>query len=184
MLIALGISAGLVCALLLVKYRLRRRGIAYTWNVVSYSPNNQEADAAVPSAAADEAPVVRIVHAIITQALHSGASAIRFSPGAEHWEVSYLIDGVMHSSTVDGHVLRFPNPIYKTVIRRLKVMGDINPFSQKGPQEGTISARCQDEDYRLHVSFPAAPAGESALLTIDGPIRVRNGSSYPPSTAA
>jgi type IV pilus assembly protein PilB len=81
----------------------------------------------------DEAPVVRYVNLLITQAIQDRASDIHIEPGEHEMRVRYRIDGVLHD------VLRSPRSIQSGVISRLKVMADLDIATRRIPQDGRLS---------------------------------------------
>ena len=81
----------------------------------------------------EDAPIVRLVNLLISQAITDHASDIHVEPTGKDVRIRYRIDGVLHE------VMRSPRNIQNGMISRLKVMADINIAERRIPQDGRIS---------------------------------------------
>jgi type IV pilus assembly protein PilB len=108
----------------------------------------------------DEAPVVRFVNLLITQAIADRASDIHIEPGDRDLRVRYRIDGVLH----DAH--RSPKSIQNGVISRLKIMADMNIAEHRIPQDGRMSVTHQGRKIDVRVASLPTVWGEKVVARI------------------
>ncbi len=108
----------------------------------------------------EEAPIIRIAHAIIQQAIREKASDIHIEPGQRSVRIRYRIDGVLNETmTVPKHI---QNPL----ISRFKIMADLNIAERRVPQDGRIPIRADGKDYDLRVSVLPSKFGEKIVMRI------------------
>jgi len=110
--------------------------------------------------AAEEAPIIRIAHTIIQQAIRDAASDIHVEPDRRGVRVRYRIDGVLHE------VMPLPKYIQAPLISRLKIMADMNIAERRVPQDGRIPIRWENKDYDLRVSCLPTIHGEKIVMRI------------------
>jgi type IV pilus assembly protein PilB len=108
----------------------------------------------------DEAPVVRFVNLLITQAISDRASDIHIEPTERDLRVRYRIDGVLH----DAH--RSPKHIQNGVISRLKIMADMNIAERRLPQDGRLSVSHQGRKVDLRIATLPTVWGEKVVARI------------------
>ncbi|MGH2697060.1 MAG: GspE/PulE family protein, partial [Actinomycetota bacterium] len=94
--------------------------------------HGEAADLSEMEAAVEDAPIVKLVNLLITQAVADRASDIHIEPAEKDIRIRYRIDGVLHE------VMRSPKNIQAGLISRLKVMADINIAERRVPQDGRI----------------------------------------------
>ncbi len=109
---------------------------------------------------ADDAPVVRYVNLLISQAVADRASDIHVEPTESDVRVRYRIDGVLHE------IMRSPKKIQAGVISRLKIMADINIAERRVPQDGRISVTLNGAKIDLRVATLPTVWGEKIVLRI------------------
>ncbi|HVF12132.1 MAG TPA: ATPase, T2SS/T4P/T4SS family [Actinomycetota bacterium] len=109
---------------------------------------------------ADEAPVVKLVNLIISQAVSDRASDIHIEPQERDLRVRYRIDGVLHE------VLRPSKKIQSGVISRFKIMADMDIAERRVPQDGRIGLVVQDKAIDLRVASLPTVYGEKLVLRI------------------
>ncbi|MBK8741379.1 MAG: Flp pilus assembly complex ATPase component TadA, partial [Betaproteobacteria bacterium] len=109
---------------------------------------------------ASEAPVIRLVSLIITNALEQRASDIHIEPFDERLIVRYRIDGVLHE--VESPPKRMSAP----VISRVKIMASLDIAERRLPQDGRIRLRIQGKEIDLRVSTVPTMHGESVVMRI------------------
>jgi type IV pilus assembly protein PilB len=107
-----------------------------------------------------EAPVVRFVNLLISQAISDRASDIHIEPGERELRVRYRIDGVLH----DAH--RSPKNIQNGVISRMKIMADMNIAERRLPQDGRMSVNHQGRKVDLRVATLPTVWGEKVVARI------------------
>ena len=111
-------------------------------------------------ASAEDAPVIRLVHEILEQALRQRASDIHVEPLEERVRVRYRVDGVCH----EAHSLE--RDLVGPVITRLKVMARMDISEHRKPQDGRIAIDLLGRPIDLRVSLIPATAGESIVMRI------------------
>ena len=109
---------------------------------------------------ASEAPVIRLVSLIITNALETRASDIHFEPFENRLIVRYRIDGVLHE------VESPPRRLSAAVISRIKIMAMLDIAERRLPQDGRIRLRVQGKEIDLRVSTVPTMHGESVVMRI------------------
>ena len=108
-----------------------------------------EADLANVSELVEDAPIVKFVNLLVTQAVGDRASDIHVEPAEHDLRIRFRIDGVLHE------VMRSPRSIQAGVISRLKVMADINIAERRIPQDGRISMKVGGRGHRPPCRDPA-----------------------------
>jgi len=109
---------------------------------------------------ADDAPAVRLVHAMILQAIRRRASDIHIEPQEHRVRIRYRIDGVLYNALV------LPKHIQAAVVSRAKVMAEMDIAEQRLPQDGRIALRIEDRDVDLRVSAIPTIFGEKVVMRI------------------
>ena len=108
----------------------------------------------------EDAPIVRYVNLLITQAIQDRASDIHLEPTEHDLRVRYRIDGVLHE------VMRSPRAIQSGVISRLKIMSDINIAERRIPQDGRLSVTAHGKKVDLRVATLPTVWGEKVVMRI------------------
>jgi general secretion pathway protein E len=109
---------------------------------------------------ASEAPVIRLVSLLITNALEMRASDIHVEPFENRLNVRYRIDGVLHD------VESPPKRLSAAVISRIKIMANLDIAERRLPQDGRIRLRVQGKEIDLRVSTVPTMHGESVVMRI------------------
>ncbi len=109
---------------------------------------------------ASEAPVIRLVSLIITNALEARASDIHVEPFENRLIVRYRIDGVLHE------IESPPKRLSAAVISRVKIMANLDIAERRLPQDGRIRLRIQGKEIDLRVSTVPTMHGESVVMRI------------------
>jgi type IV pilus assembly protein PilB len=108
----------------------------------------------------EDAPIVKLVNVLITQAVADRASDIHIEPTENDVRVRYRIDGVLHE------IMRSPKNIQNGIISRLKIMADINIAERRVPQDGRISAVISGKSVDLRVATLPTVYGEKVVMRI------------------
>jgi type IV pilus assembly protein PilB len=111
-------------------------------------------------AAIEEAPIVRLVNLLITQAVTERASDIHLEPTEGDIRIRYRIDGVLHE------VMRSPKNIQNALISRLKVMADINIAERRVPQDGRVGLVVGGRAVDLRLATLPTVYGEKVVIRI------------------
>jgi type IV pilus assembly protein PilB len=108
----------------------------------------------------DDAPIVRFVNLLISQAIQDHASDIHIEPGERQLDVRYRIDGVLHE------MQSAPKSIQNGVISRLKIMSDIDIAERRKPQDGRMSVVHGGNRIDLRVATLPTVHGEKVVMRI------------------
>jgi len=108
----------------------------------------------------EDAPIVKFVNLLITQAVADRASDIHVEPSEHDLKIRFRIDGVLHE------VMSSPRSIQAGVISRLKVMADINIAERRIPQDGRISMKVGGRPIDLRVATLPTVYGEKVVMRI------------------
>ncbi|MHB1802935.1 MAG: GspE/PulE family protein [Actinomycetes bacterium] len=108
----------------------------------------------------EDAPIVKYVNLLISQAIADRASDIHLEPGEHDLRVRFRIDGVLHE------VMRSPKQIQSGVISRLKIMADINIAERRVPQDGRLSVTANGTKVDLRVATLPTVWGEKVVMRI------------------
>ena len=108
----------------------------------------------------DDAPIVRYVNLLVTQAITDRASDIHIEPTEKDLRVRYRIDGVLHE------VQRSPKNIQGGVISRVKIMSDIDIAEKRKPQDGRMSVVHNGRKIDLRVATLPTVWGEKIVMRI------------------
>ncbi len=129
-------------------------------DLASIQGAGDEGDGDADEKLSEEAPIIRIAHAIVQQAIREKASDIHIEPGQRSVRIRYRIDGVLNETmTVPKHI---QNPL----ISRFKIMADLNIAERRVPQDGRIPIRADGKDYDLRVSVLPSKFGEKIVMRI------------------
>ena len=108
----------------------------------------------------EDAPIVKFVNLLITQAIQDRASDIHIEPAEKDLRVRFRIDGVLHE------VMRSPKTITSGVTSRLKIMADINIAERRIPQDGRLSVNANGKKIDLRVATLPTVWGEKIVMRI------------------
>ena len=117
-------------------------------------------DAVVKSAGAEDAPIIKLVNLLITQAVNDGASDIHIEPQERDLLVRYRVDGVLHE------VMRPPKSVQAGITSRLKIMADVNIAERRLPQDGRISLTVQGKQIDIRLATLPTVFGEKIVMRI------------------
>ena len=120
----------------------------------------QEDDLSTVKEVVEDAPIVKFVNLLITQAIQDRASDIHIEPAERDLRVRFRIDGVLHE------VMRSPKTITAGVTSRLKIMADINIAERRIPQDGRLSLNANGNKIDLRVATLPTVWGEKIVMRI------------------
>lgn len=130
---------------------------------------DRSVDASVDIAAGEDAPIIRLVHRMISEAVRSRASDIHVEPMEDRVVLRYRIDGVCHVRD------NLPKRMQPSLLARLKLMAGVNIAERRIPQDGRIKMPVDGSMIDFRVSTCPAYHGESVVLRILRPEGVRIG---------
>jgi type IV pilus assembly protein PilB len=107
-----------------------------------------------------DAPVIRLVHLVIQEAVQQRASDIHIEPFADRVRIRYRIDGVLMERD------NAPRRLLGAIISRLKIMGSIDIAEKRRPQDGRIKILVAGKDIDLRVSIIPTTHGQSIVMRI------------------
>ncbi|MEN9866503.1 MAG: type secretion system protein GspE [Pseudomonadota bacterium] len=109
---------------------------------------------------ADDAPVIRMINALLTQSLREGASDIHIEPFEQTSVVRFRIDGALRD------VIRPKKAIHASLISRIKIMAALDIAEKRLPQDGRITLRVGGKPVDVRVSTLPTGHGERAVLRL------------------
>jgi general secretion pathway protein E len=109
---------------------------------------------------ASEAPVIRLVNAMIAQAIEKRASDIHIEPFEKEFRIRFRVDGVLFNQEQP------PRELKAAIISRLKLMAKLNIAERRLPQDGRIKLRILGREVDLRVSTLPTLYGESVVMRL------------------
>ncbi len=109
---------------------------------------------------ASEAPVIRLVNAMIAHAIEKRASDIHIEPFEKEFRVRFRVDGVLFNQEQP------PRELKAAIISRLKLMAKLNIAERRLPQDGRIKLRILGREVDLRVSTLPTLYGESVVMRL------------------
>jgi type IV pilus assembly protein PilB len=120
----------------------------------------EEVSAAALAAAVDDAPVVKLINAILTDAVKRGASDIHFECFEFDLRVRYRIDGELQE------IMKPPKKMQAALVSRFKIMSQLNIAERRVPQDGRIKLKMGKKVIDFRVSTLPTLFGEKVVLRI------------------
>ena len=111
--------------------------------------------------ALEDAPIVKLVNAIMTQAVGDRASDVHLEPAEFNVRIRFRVDGVLHEPMPPA-----PKNIQGGLISRLKVMADLNIAERRVPQDGRISMKVGGRALDLRVATLPTVYGEKVVIRV------------------
>ncbi|MBE0500077.1 MAG: type II secretion system ATPase GspE [Desulfuromonadales bacterium] len=108
----------------------------------------------------DEAPVIRFVNSLLTQAYREKASDIHIEPGERDLVIRFRIDGVLHE------MLRPPLKSHAAIVSRIKIMSHLDIAEKRLPQDGRLGVRIAGRDVDVRISVLPTDLGERVVLRL------------------
>ncbi len=106
------------------------------------------------------APVVRLVNLMFSQALRDNASDIHIEPFQHSLKIRQRLDGILHD------MLSPPKHVQSSLISRIKIMARLNIAEKRLPQDGRIELKIADRDIDVRVSTLPTSFGERVVLRL------------------
>ncbi len=107
-----------------------------------------------------EAPIIRLVNIILTQALKNRASDIHIEPYQKTIKVRFRVDGILHE------VYDLPKRIHPHIVSRIKVMASLDIAEKRLPQDGRMKIKVADRPVDIRVSIIPMAFGERIVLRL------------------
>ena len=109
---------------------------------------------------ADDAPIIRLINALLTEAIKEGASDIHIEPFENRLVVRLRVDGVLRQ------ILEQQKAITSLIVSRIKVMAKMDIAEKRVPQDGRISLRIAGRSVDVRVSTIPSGHGERVVMRI------------------
>jgi general secretion pathway protein E len=109
---------------------------------------------------ASEAPVIRLVNAMIAQAIEKRASDIHIEPFEKEFRIRFRVDGVLFNQDTP------PRELKAAIVSRLKLMAKLNIAERRLPQDGRIKIKILGREVDLRVSTLPTLYGESVVMRL------------------
>jgi type IV pilus assembly protein PilB len=108
----------------------------------------------------EQAPVVRLVRAILMGAINANTSDIHLEPHVPEMRVRYRVDGELQP------VMTIPNHIEDAVVARIKIMADMDTTESRRPQDGLLSVHEAGTKVNFRVSTIPTVGGEKVVMRL------------------
>jgi general secretion pathway protein E len=119
-----------------------------------------EADDRISSDLIAQAPVVRAVNLLVSQAVKDRASDIHIEPQQDRLRVRYRIDGILHDT------LALPLSVHGPMVSRVKVLASMNIAERRRPQDGHFAISVDGTEVDIRVATADTSWGEMAVLRV------------------
>jgi general secretion pathway protein E len=111
-------------------------------------------------ASGEQAPVIRMINALLLQALRERASDLHFEPYESRSVVRFRVDGVLTD------VIEPPRALHAALVSRLKIMASLDIAEKRLPQDGRITLKLGDKQVDVRVSTLPTGPGERVVLRL------------------
>jgi len=108
----------------------------------------------------DHAPIIRLLNAVLTQAIKQSASDVHFETFENKLTIRFRMDGVLHE------ILQPPRVLSPLIISRIKIMAKLDIAEKRLPQDGRISLRIAGRAVDVRVSTIPTHYGERVVLRL------------------
>jgi type IV pilus assembly protein PilB len=109
---------------------------------------------------AEEAPIIKLVNILITDAVKERVSDIHIEPEIEVLRVRFRVDGILHE------VHSLPKKLSNAIISRIKILSDIDIAENRRPQDGKIRVKLENKDLDIRVSTFPTVHGENVVMRL------------------
>jgi type IV pilus assembly protein PilB len=117
-------------------------------------------------AALASAPLVKLVNAMLADAIQAGASDIHVEPHAKGVDLRYRVDGLLRK------VMTMPRRVQSKVVSRIKIMAHMDISERRRPQDGRTFVRVGSRGFDIRVSTLPTADGEKVVMRVLAPDRV------------
>jgi len=109
---------------------------------------------------AEEAPVVRLVNSILSQAVREGASDVHISPEKDYVQVRFRVDGKLHELPAP------PKTMILLIISRMKILANMDISVSRIPQDGRFTIKMDEKEINIRASTIPTIYGENMVLRL------------------
>ncbi len=108
----------------------------------------------------EEAPVVRLVNSILSQAVREGASDVHISPEKDYVQVRFRVDGRLHEVPAP------PKSMILLIISRLKILSNMDIALSRVPQDGRFTIKMANREINIRASTIPTIYGENMVIRL------------------
>jgi type IV pilus assembly protein PilB len=109
---------------------------------------------------AQDAPIVRLVNLILTQAIVERATDIHIEPHEDHTVVRYRVDGILYDSSTP------PKHFHEAIVVRIKILSDMDVAERRVPLDGRFTAAFENRAVDVRVSTLPTIYGEKVAMRL------------------
>jgi len=132
----------------------------FTDTAIDFTETDEESRSSEEVVDETSAPVVRLVHLIITEAVQLRASDIHIEPFEDRIRVRYRIDGVLIERDSP------PRRLLSAILSRIKILSRLDIAERRRPQDGRIKANVGEKELDLRVSILPSNHGQAVVMRI------------------
>ena len=127
---------------------------------IIFDEEDEDADLDELLLAKDKPPAIRIVNAVISDALRHGASDVHIEPKTKYVMVRYRIDGLLQDK------IHIPISMHPVIVSRIKVMAELDISERRRPQDGRITIKSSTKTVDMRLSTLPTINGEKIVMRI------------------
>jgi len=127
---------------------------------MEFVAEDKDIDLAAMKEQAEDAPVIKLVNAVLSQAIEDRASDIHIEPYEDSLRIRYRVDG----SLIEG-----PSPskkLHPAIVSRIKILSELDIAERRLPQDGRFKIKIEDRIVDLRVSVIPTVFGEKVVMRI------------------
>jgi len=109
---------------------------------------------------AEEAPVIRLVNSILSQAVRDGASDVHISPEKDRVQARFRVDGKLHDVPAP------PKSMHMLIVSRFKILANMDISLSRVPQDGRFTIRMDNKEINIRASTIPTIHGENLVLRL------------------
>ena len=128
--------------------------------VTPLEPRSEDVEMRSLESMAQDAPIIRLVNSVLTQAIQEGASDIHISPEKDYIQVRLRVDGKLHEISAP------PKSLFLPIVSRLKVLANMDISHSRIPQDGRFTVHIQDKEVNIRTSTIPTIYGENVVMRL------------------
>jgi type IV pilus assembly protein PilB len=132
----------------------------FTDTAIDFTETEEAASAVDESVDETSAPIVRLVHLLITEAVQLRASDIHIEPFEDRVRIRYRIDGVLQERDSP------PRRLHGAILSRIKILAKIDIAERRRPQDGRIKVTVGEKELDLRVSVLPSVYGQTVVMRL------------------
>jgi len=132
----------------------------FTDTAIDFTETEESASAVDETVDETSAPIVRLVHLLITEAVQLRASDIHVEPFENRVRIRYRIDGVLQERDSP------PRRLHGAILSRIKILAKIDIAERRRPQDGRIKVTVGEKELDLRVSVLPSVYGQTVVMRL------------------